>query len=187
MTTDTAHVLPDEVCTFLMDVHTNGDVNCANYYFKLAAKHGWSLRKIGGAVGFSAEAIRNRIKNLEANESFALIDAPAFPTYKPLSRKTVVEKEKSKRYVIPDQTAKKLSELRILAAQVSRNTPADAPSRLASGQLAALMHAEKQNGATYQEIAAATGLASWAAVKFRLGRHGYIDLPPSMAHERLLA
>lgn len=187
MTATTAHVLPDEVSNFLRDVHLHGKPECANYYFKVAAKSGWSLRKIGGAVGFSAEAIRNRIKNLELNEAHALESAPVIPEYQPAPKKVPEPKQKELRYVIPKSVAKKLQDLKILAAQVSRNTPEDAPSRLASAELARLMFVEKSNGATYQEIAEATGLSSWASVKFRLGRHGYINLPPSMAHERILS
>ena len=186
MTAQTAHVLPDEVSSFLREVHLHRPTETANYYFKVAARCGWSLRKIGTAVGFSPEAIRNRIKELELDDVHAVKDAPEFPLYQPEPKSKVEAKTKDRRYVIPKETSKKMSSLRILAAQVSRNTPADAPSRMASEHLASLMNIEKKNGATYQEIAAATGLSSWAAVKFRLGRHGYIDLPPSMAHERIV-
>jgi len=185
MTTQTAHVLPEEVSSFLRNVHLNSSTETANYYFKVAARSGWSLRKIGSAVGFSAEAIRNRIKELELDDKHAVKGAPSFPTYQPEPRPKPEPKPKARRYVIPKDVSKKMSSLRVLAAQVSRNTPSDAPSRMASEHLASLMNIEKNNGATYQEIATATGLSSWAAVKFRLGRHGYIDLPPSMEHERI--
>jgi len=185
MTTQTAHVLPDNVSEFLRDVHTNNTTETANYYFKIAARCGWSLRKIGSAVGFSAEAIRNRIKDLELDDRYAVKGAPAFPVYKPAPKPKAEPKPKARRYVIPKEVVKKMSSLRVLAAQVSRNTPSDAPSRMASEHLTSLMNIEKNNGATYQEIASATGLSSWAAVKFRLGRHGYTELPPSMEHERI--
>lgn len=186
MTTETAHVLPDEVVDFLRDLHRSGRSDSANYYFKLSARCGWSLRKIGSAVGLSAEAIRNRIKDIELDTKHAVSSAPVFPTYLPATKPKAEKKPKERRYVIPAEVSKKMASLRDLAAQVSRNTPVDAPSRIASETLASLMNVEKKNGATYQEIAEATGLTSWSAVKFRLGRHGYIDLPPSMAHERII-
>lgn len=182
-----AHTLPDEVAEFLKYVYNNSDVDTANYYMKLAARQNWSLRKIAAAVGASPETVRNRIKDIELDHNAAVQDAPALPFYKPAPRDRPRPDRTQERYVIPEDVARRMSALRDLAAQVSRNTALDAPSRTASIELTRLMYIEKENGATYQDIAQATGLMSWAAVKFRLGRYNYVPLPPSMEDELVIS
>jgi len=182
---DKSHTLPDDVSLFLRELYTAGEHDSVNYYLKLATSKSWSLRKLGTALGISGETVRNRIKDIELNHSCAVQGAPDIPLYEP-NRKPKTTDAKKAKYVIPDDVVSEMRKLRDLAAQVSRNTPEDAPSRGASEKLAYIMNKERLNGATYQEIATAACLKSWAAVKFRLGRHGYIELPPSMMDELII-
>lgn len=178
-----ASEMPSDLARFLNTIFTTKEHDVVCYYLKLVAQNGWSLRRISAVVGVSAETIRTRIRDVDINHSCALSDAPEIPMYQPLRKQTVVKKS---RYVIPDEVADEMKALRLSASKVSRFTPEDSHHRVDSERMTQLMLIERSNGATYQEIAVAAGLTSWATVKFRLGRHGFTDLPPSMLSEAII-
>lgn len=109
-----------------------------------------------------------------------LAELPPVPEPKRRESAHTPAEVQEQKYRIPQSTVERLQELQSVARLVKGTTPQGHPNREASEQLARLMYQEYQRGATYYQIAQATG-TTWNAIKFRLGRYGFVSLPPSMA------
>lgn len=191
---DVRHPLPAEVAGYvalLRGRERAGEIRPiqSNIYLHEVNAQGWPLRAIANALnGVSVEAVRERIAKGREAPAGTYHDGPPIPpspgrSAEPAEADAVVVAT-GRGYAIPEATARRMAELQAIARHVRGTTPANDPRRQASQDLSDMMHAEKERGATFVQIAEAAGV-TWSAVKFRLGRYKHYRLPPSMAHTEL--
>lgn len=182
--------LPNEVSALLSDMRARTGENDSailnEYVRQLHQDHGWTLRVLAnGMDGVVAGAIEQRIKRAETADpqvDISGLDLPFPDGVDPV--KPIEDEEMAVQYQIPDETIERMKQLQEEASTTRGSTPEDAPSRKAGKELAHLMYLEHEKGVTYYALGNAIGVAP-ATVKMRLGRYGYVDLPPSAQHTLL--
>jgi len=184
--------LPDDITDYVAGLRgreRSGQIESAqtNAYLAELLDAGWTLRAIANAFnGVNIEAVRERINRSRERQVERIPDAPA-AVESPSVRnradnaRAAANRGSRTKYVIPDHVARRMRDLQVDAREVRGSTPEDSPKRVASKDLTILMKEQRDLGATLMEIGEACGV-SWNAVKFRLGRYGMYDLPPSVAH-----
>lgn len=182
---DTAQQLPREIAQVIVDLRGSEKERSfgalqTNAYLAALKQKGWTLRALANATDVTVEAVRSRI--LRARPDIDISHLPEPPTPAPRHK---IKSRKKPAYVVGSAAAEEMRNLQEHAKNARGTTPDDHPDRTAAAMLAAVMQQERDNGATYVQIAEAAGV-SWNAVKFRLGRYGYTELPPSMTETKVM-
>jgi hypothetical protein len=170
----TRQVLPADFGDYLRDLYSPYRPT-ATLRLTLAAAHakGWTLKALADAIGVTHQRVHQIVRDVWVNSSADVshIPVPA-PPVKPVSP------PREPRY--PTLTETQRNELAELCkrANGAGNMAPDHPVIVASRQLANLLSAYRSQGHTFGELAAAMHVRP-QTVKFRLGRHGYLPLPPS--------
>ena len=181
--------LPDNITDFVANLRgreRSDEIESAqtNGYLAALGNSGWTLRAIANALnGVNIEAVRERIIKGRQTPPKEYIDGPEIPLSPSVIKRNnaAIDKRSHEPYRVSDKIADMMKALQVDAREVRGTTPVDSPKRVASIQLTILMQSEKQNGASFVELGRAAGV-TWSAAKFRLGRYGFYDLPPSMVH-----
>lgn len=153
-----------------------------NAYVSRLRDAGWSFRAIGDGFGVTNDTAKLRSiygSSDAANGVSGQYEVPLPPLSKLEASKARAEARRENRYVIPADVIEELLELKRLAFKRGRHTGEDINQ--ASSQFSALIWQEIQNGAEYSDLASILDITH-QAIRFRLGRYGYIPLPPSLAH-----
>lgn len=172
--------LPQETVDLLSRLYP--DETVFNAYVSRLRSAGWSFRAIGDGFGVTNDTAKIRCLSgtSDANKGVASeFDVPEPPLSKVQASRARAESRRENKYVIPPETVERLLELKALAFKRGRHTGDDI--NRASSQFSVLLWQELQNGAAYSDLASATGMTH-QAIRFRLGRYGFIPLPPSFSH-----
>lgn len=130
------------------------------FYINIVSLHKaqWSLQDIATAFGVSKSAVANwekKGKTITDNQLVAMVGIPV----KNMSKPELPSKEpKPEPASIPIADQQKILKLAQMASKVSRNTPADAPSRKAAAELEDILDFYKSQGVSYSKLAAAAGV-----------------------------
>ncbi|MDD4866190.1 MAG: sigma factor-like helix-turn-helix DNA-binding protein [Mycobacterium sp.] len=165
--------VPDEFAEALRQMRAAKD-HRLNTVLLLARDTGWTLQTLGDALGLSRERVRQLA---ECAYDCPTAELPTIPPLPPRPR--TLPPPPPPKPTIDEPTAIRLRELQELARTVNGVTPADSPARRASEELAELMADLVGKDITQSDIARACGISA-SAVRFRIGRHGYGTLPPSL-------
>jgi len=186
--------LPEEIAAFLRTIKGQTDAphwtksdDIVGYLARLS-NAGWSLRSIANEFdgGVVIDTVRRPMRKfLDAGgKGQPIPDEPVIPASPRRSGEERIAVRRV-RYPVPEVVAARLRELYQIARTVRGTTPLDSPKRDASRRLTELLAAERSRGASFAELGRAMGPegspASWSAVKFRLGRYGFVALPESVA------
>lgn len=185
------HSLPEDVALFvagLRDRELNDQITLDQVYGYLLelSNAGWTFRALANAYnGVVIDTVRKPVVELRdsGRRWDPIPDAPPIPESprREAQNRPAQPSAASQTYHVPEEVAERMKKLYRLAKEVRGTTPQDSPKREASKELSRMMATEKDAGASFVEIGKAVGM-SWSAVKFRLGRYGYYDLPASVAH-----
>lgn len=170
--------VPDDFRQTLRDLRRRKDSRLP-MVLKVAHLNGWPLRALGDAVGVSHEWVRLLVRRANG-AARDLPDVPLPPRESPPPLKAPQRQLR----VNPD-LADRLREMQRVVRSVNGSTPADAPERRVSVEYAAQLHALTLQGVSIYHLAKVIGVAQ-NAIRSRLARHGYREMPPSQAHQRYL-
>lgn len=135
-----------------------------NFFLTIVALHqnGWSLQDIAKIFGVSKSAVANWEKEglLHKNQLMPLVPI------KEQKSKPLIIKEKKPSFVPSTDQQNELFSLCTQASTVSRNTPIDAPSRIAASNLEKLLYKyNKELGVSYGLLAAFMGVTRRAVAQ----------------------
>ena len=131
------------------------------FYLNIVSLHlnNWSLQDIASSFGVSKSAVANWEK-----KGKKLITIPSFDQGNNIPVKEVKKPElpskapKPEPVDFPIEAQQTILKLAQAASRVSRNTPADAPSRKAAAELEDILKHYKDQGVSYSKLAAAAGV-----------------------------
>lgn len=170
------HALPANTASTLRALYEGAAVSrdwgTFRHYVVLLRGADWSLSEIGTAVGMTNEAIRQHEKR-----AVAVAGTPDNVPMRPAKVKAF--KPARKRLTVKPEVAEYLRGLQALASTVNGATPLDHPNREASRELSEALDALLNQGVTHVHLCEVLGV-SRMTIRFRLGRHGYRSLPPSL-------
>jgi hypothetical protein len=140
----------------------------------LAAQEGWTYVALAQPLGVSRERVR-QLANGATGHAHG-VDIPP-PPHKPDPPTTTAPP------TLGRQEVSRLRRMRRAVSAVNGGTPADDPLRYLSTQFTAELAAAHARGVSVYMIGKQLGVTH-GAIRFRLGRHGYLPLPPSMRHQQ---
>lgn len=153
-----------------------------NGFILALRRAGWPLAAIGKPLGYTREAIRLREQRALPVDGLPPVPAPPhIPTQAELQQEAVAARRAARLAPLRPDVVSRMQELAAQARTVNGTTPAGDPRRRASVELTELIAAVLAEGATIGGVARALGV-TYPAIRFRLGRHGYLTLPDSQAH-----
>jgi predicted DNA-binding protein YlxM (UPF0122 family) len=146
---------------FVNNMNTMREHQNEQFYLNVLSLHlsGWSLQEIANSFSVSKSAVANwekKGKKLSA-QSTTLVSAIEIPQ----KDKAIVEPSKEPKTPVVDfpiEAQQKILKLAQVASKVSRNTPLDAPSRIAAAELEDILYFYKTAGVPYSKLAAAAGV-----------------------------
>lgn len=130
---------------------------------------GWTLQSIAAPLSITRERVRQVALSGAVDHDLVV---PAVPL-KPRRERKVWPR-------LTDAQRTEIAELSVLAQQVRGWTPVDHPWRVASERLSEALAEARLRGVRFRELAEAAGVSN-EAIRFRLGRHGYIHQPQSQS------
>lgn len=133
-----------------------------SFYLTIVGLHkeGWSLQEIADSYSVSKSAAaaweRKGLKICKENN----IEAPLAPAdaLKPKIEKKPSKAPKKEVADFPIEEQQKIAQLAPMASRVSKNTPANSPSRKAANELVALLDYHSQRGVSLSRLANAAGV-----------------------------
>lgn len=138
-------------------------------YIATARALGWTLQSIADALAITGEAVR-------LHQRKGVIDHDLVVPTPPARAKAGYRRRRWP--MIPRAMADEMRELQAAATRVRGSTPLDHPNRRATERLSELIAEARLRGVRYRDIAEVLGVTA-VAVQLRLGRHGYVNNPPS--------
>lgn len=167
--------VPDEFAATLRLLRSVGDPRLP-MTLRLAWEEGWTFVAMAQPLEVSRERVR-QLANSATGHAHG-IDIPS-PVFKP----DPVPKPKLAKLSLSEAEVEWLRQLYESARLTNGATPVDDPLRQTSEQFTAELAACRQRGVSVHMIAKQLGVST-STIRFRLGRHGYQSLPPSMEHNR---
>jgi hypothetical protein len=171
-------VVPDGFAVTLRLLRHNRDPRLP-MALRLAAQEGWTYVALAQPLGVSRERVR-QLANGATGHAHG-VDIPP-PPHRPDPQPPGTPPPTSP----PTLSRQEVSRLRRMCRAVSAvngATPADDPLRHLSTQFTAELAAAHTRGVSVYMIGKQLGVTH-GAIRFRLGRHGYLPLPPSMRHQQ---
>lgn len=170
-------VVPDSFAETLRLLRRTRDLRLP-MTLRLAAQEGWTYTALAQPLGVTRERVR-QLANAATGHANG-VDIPP-PPYKPDPQPPGPPPPSP-----PALSEKEVDHLRRLlkvARTVNGATPVDHPLRELSKQFAAELAAANGRGVSVYMIAQQLGVST-GAIRYRLGRHGYLPLPPSLRGQR---
>lgn len=164
------HVLPSETAEMLRAMDRREQ---SVYMIRLIDK-GWTYQSIADVMGFSRQAIEQRVAKAREQGLVASGLPPVPPT-------PVREVERTRFATLPEDVIASLREMQQVARTVNGGTRSDDPRREVAVQFTARLVELVEEGWTLYYLAQVLGVTH-AALHSRLGRHGYKEIYPSQAH-----
>lgn len=145
---------------FVNNMNILREKQSTQFYINIVSLHkaNWSLQDIADAFGVSKSAVANwekKGKTITDNQLVAVVGIPVKNIEKP---ETPSKESKQAQVDFPIEAQQTILKLAQMASKVSRNTPADAPSRKAAMELEEILHYYKDKGVSYSKLAAAAGV-----------------------------
>jgi hypothetical protein len=170
-------VVPDDFAETLRFLRHTRDPRLA-MTLRLAAREGWTFVALAQPLGLTRERVRQLANGATGHADG--IDVPA-PPQRPAPQPPGPPPPPSP--ALGEEEVAHLRRMWKMARKVNGATPADHPLRVLSRQFSAELAAAHSRGVSVYRIAKQLGV-SHSAIRYRLGRHGYMPLPPSMRHQQ---
>lgn len=145
---------------FIKNMKALRDTQNSQFFVNIVSLHnnGWSLQEIADGFEVSKSAVANWEKKgktfIDTDQVTQSSNVPQ-KEEKPTSSSKTPKKEQVD---FPIEAQQKILQLAQAASKVSRNTPVDAPSRVAAIELEKLLAEYKEKGVSYSKLAAAAGV-----------------------------
>lgn len=154
----------------------SADCNTFCYFVRRLFDAGWSWVAISRALGISRQAV-----SMWGKRGSTACDTPAVPS-RPVPP-PVLPRQRKPLIAPTPQEIDRLRALWEVAKDVNGGCRSDDPRRAISVELTALMAALVERGMTPYRLGKLMGLTI-NGVKYRLARHGFWRVPPSLASTR---